>query len=357
MQQDATRRLAEAQGVVDTRLVSTVTDDAGEHATLLGRNVSRDYFQIEAGRYEGRFDCFGLPDITYARESQSHAILRCVTMPEDLCVLFLPRSDTDPIRVDVHTMAPDVIAYQPQASTFDVHSRAGSEVVYFTVSKTVFRQAAMVMDPALWSDRLERPMMLKLGQPGSIRRLIDSTIAAAPYWLETGMNHAWAHDVRQATLSAVLHEVGAAADLYGVSDRRAVGGWRALQLVRQARGFIEETLHRRITVLDVCMALNVSRRTLQDLFHRVLGMSPVTYLRMVRLHRARRDLRHPVSPSVSVGAVAARWGFLHASQFSVDYQRLFGERPSHTLRKAMREAGARSGRPLASALPAPRLRQ
>jgi AraC family ethanolamine operon transcriptional activator len=34
-----------------------------------------------------------------------------------------------------------------------------------------------------------------------------------------------------------------------------------------------------------------------------------------------------------VTLIAQRWGFFHLGRFAANYQRIFGEKPSHTLRR------------------------
>jgi AraC-like DNA-binding protein len=60
----------------------------------------------------------------------------------------------------------------------------------------------------------------------------------------------------------------------------------------------------------------------------------MTYLRRLRLHEARAELAsHSASPNtITVTAVAGRWGFLHLSRFAEQYRQLFGESPSETLK-------------------------
>lgn len=90
-----------------------------------------------------------------------------------------------------------------------------------------------------------------------------------------------------------------------------------------------------LSILELCRRAGASRRKLNYCFQEILGMSPVGYLRAVRLNRVRRELvRARVRPD-SVGDAAARWGFWHMSQFSLDYKRQFGELPSATLRKSL----------------------
>ena len=88
--------------------------------------------------------------------------------------------------------------------------------------------------------------------------------------------------------------------------------------------FIDDHADCGIGVNDIAAALNVSPRSVQYLFRRHLGMTPVAYVRRVRLDRAHRDLQ-AANPAVdTVTAIAVRWGFTHAGRFSVAYKRAFG---------------------------------
>jgi AraC-like DNA-binding protein len=75
----------------------------------------------------------------------------------------------------------------------------------------------------------------------------------------------------------------------------------------------------------------VSGRALQEAFRREIGQPPMTYLRQVRLRRVHDDLAAAAPGSVTVGAVASRWGFLHLGRFAGAYRAAFGVSPSETL--------------------------
>ncbi|MGH3241637.1 MAG: helix-turn-helix domain-containing protein, partial [Spirillospora sp.] len=51
------------------------------------------------------------------------------------------------------------------------------------------------------------------------------------------------------------------------------------------------------------------------------------WARTQRLERARRDLTDPSQRATPVQAVAARWGFAHASDFSRAFRRAYGMSP------------------------------
>ena len=84
-----------------------------------------------------------------------------------------------------------------------------------------------------------------------------------------------------------------------------------------------------LRVQDLCRELRIPRRTLQDSFQVVLGISPLSYVHMLRLDGARRSLL----AGTPVKEVADTWGFWHWSRFSGAYRRLFGELPSATLKR------------------------
>ena len=100
-----------------------------------------------------------------------------------------------------------------------------------------------------------------------------------------------------------------------------------------------------LRVQDLCRELRIPRRTLQDSFQIVLGISPLSYVHMLRLDGARRSLL----AGTPVKEVADTWGFWHWSRFSGAYRRLFGELPSATLKRT----GSSGLRPNANSRPAP----
>ncbi|MDU4363794.1 MAG: HTH-type transcriptional regulator EutR [Klebsiella oxytoca] len=109
------------------------------------------------------------------------------------------------------------------------------------------------------------------------------------------------------------------------------------RLLSRAREFVLENMSEPLTVLDLCQQLHVSRRTLQNAFHAILGIGPNAWLKRIRLNAVRRELISPWSQSATVKDAAMQWGFWHLGQFATDYQQLFAEKPSLTLHQRMRQ--------------------
>jgi AraC family transcriptional regulator, ethanolamine operon transcriptional activator len=100
-------------------------------------------------------------------------------------------------------------------------------------------------------------------------------------------------------------------------------------LVQRCVARVQEAQDSAPTVTELCMEMGVSRRTLQNAFLRVLDMSPLAYVKAVRLKQARQALKG--AQSVTEAATAS--GFWHFGHFAHDYQALFGERPSDTRKR------------------------
>lgn len=108
------------------------------------------------------------------------------------------------------------------------------------------------------------------------------------------------------------------------------GHSRVVQLVED---FVLSHTAERLHVTDLCQAADVSERTLQYAFKEVMGMSPMSYLTRLRLHRVRQSLRAATYGSTTVTNEALQHGFWHFGDFSHAYKKCFGELPSDTLRK------------------------
>jgi AraC-like DNA-binding protein len=90
----------------------------------------------------------------------------------------------------------------------------------------------------------------------------------------------------------------------------------------------------RTRVADLAAALGVSQRALEYAFATVIGISPGQYILAERLNRARHHLIVEAAGGASVTAIAFGHQFDNLSRFAQQYTRLFGERPSDTLRAA-----------------------
>ncbi|QIY58310.1 AraC family transcriptional regulator [Streptomyces sp. RPA4-5] len=97
--------------------------------------------------------------------------------------------------------------------------------------------------------------------------------------------------------------------------------------LRAALAFIEAHLTEHITLGDLATAADCAPRTLSSAFRDRLGLSPMSYVRNLRLDRIRQDL---LTTTDNVGTIAYRWGVSHLGRFAGDYHSRFNELPSAT---------------------------
>ena len=104
-------------------------------------------------------------------------------------------------------------------------------------------------------------------------------------------------------------------------------------ILRRFRRAVEENLDQALYIPELCAAIGVSERTLLVCCQEQLGMSPKRYLLSRRMHLARRALRESARGVTTVTDIATLYGFWHFGRFAGQYQSLFGESPSTTLRR------------------------
>ncbi|MEN8582867.1 helix-turn-helix domain-containing protein [Burkholderia sp. RS01] len=105
-------------------------------------------------------------------------------------------------------------------------------------------------------------------------------------------------------------------------------------LATSIREYIEANLaDPDLSPASIAAAHFISTRHLHNVFHES-GSTVASWIRSKRLEHIRRDLRDPLHSGTSVGAVAARWGFLDAAHFSRTFREAFGESPSDWRRSA-----------------------
>ncbi|AKE87974.1 AraC family transcriptional regulator [Rhodococcus aetherivorans] len=105
--------------------------------------------------------------------------------------------------------------------------------------------------------------------------------------------------------------------------------------IKRVTDLIDASPEQPHTAAALAKAAGVSVRTLQDSFQDQLGITPMAYLRQVRLVRAHEDLVNTdPARGLSVRDIAYKWGFNHLPRFAATYRERFGVLPSQTLRQA-----------------------
>jgi len=107
---------------------------------------------------------------------------------------------------------------------------------------------------------------------------------------------------------------------------------RRPRTVKRALDAMHAEPGRAFTAAELAAIAGVGIRVLQESFRRHVGISPLSYLRRLRLDGGHAELTRGDARQVSVSEVAYRWGFVHLGRFAGAYRERFGVSPSQTLR-------------------------
>jgi transcriptional regulator GlxA family with amidase domain len=92
-----------------------------------------------------------------------------------------------------------------------------------------------------------------------------------------------------------------------------------------AINLMQINLHRSVRVSELARSVRLSRSRLYYLFKAEVGMSPVQYLKSLRMQKARSLLETPL---LNVKEIAAIAGYNDGSHFMRDFKKTYGITPS-----------------------------
>jgi AraC-like DNA-binding protein len=131
----------------------------------------------------------------------------------------------------------------------------------------------------------------------------------------------------------------------GAAVEPTVGSCRHDTIVARFEEFLEANPDRPLYLTEICAAIGVSERTLRASCEEHLGMGPIRYLTLRRMHLVRRALLRTDPSRATVTRIVTDHGFWELGRFSVAYRTLFGESPSDSLRRPVEQSEIALNRP------------
>ncbi len=124
--------------------------------------------------------------------------------------------------------------------------------------------------------------------------------------------------IREVLYHVLKGEQGASLRSLALRDNNSS---RVAQIIR----YLQDNFHRPLDVSAIARQAGMGESTLHHSFKKLVGQSPMQYLKKTRLHQARLMM---VSNGMNAGEAGFRVGYGSASQFSREFKRLFGVPPS-----------------------------
>ena len=300
--------------------------DAQQQASSLGL-LQQSYEQLSTGTFSGSISSLTAGDITVFRETLDQSVFQTGISDSRHITIAAACELSGQAYWNGRYIGPDsLVAFTP-GREFELRTPTHAVCVGISMAPTLLQSLEPDRPPGYW----------------------EKLFARQDCWLEVGR---WQFDLRSriAGLLNSASEAGAESDciaelvelreltidyLGSVVARGDSGGQKLRadsypRIARRARAAMLDRLGEPLSVTDLCTELGCSRRSLQYAFESIYDLSPVAYLRTLRLAAARRQLTSG-RRGTTVQDVAAAVGFNHLPRFAQEYSRMFGERPSESL--------------------------
>lgn len=296
----------------------------------------QEYRQLSAGRFQGRVRHVQLPGMRLVHEDSNRVLHQRGDLGRGAYGFAMPLALSEPGFFHGQRFDRDSLLLG-RSDELDLRTPTELSLLAVVVDTDLLQP--------LWQRMYQKPLagwlehqLVVAARPAAaqalrqlhtevMRRLLDP---AGPWQEELALRQA--RDTLLIEWIEVIPERVDASSLPTAAARR--------QLVNLAVELMLDRPDKPLSMLELCGQVGASRRKLTYCFQDVLGTSPMQYLRAVRLNGARRTLQS--GEAAAVQDAAARWGFFHMGQFSMDYKKQFGELPSATLRHRAR---CRAGSP------------
>ena len=316
----------------DFQLVRRNTTDVLEQAEAVPL-WSQDYTQLTKGSFSGSVNSISHNGIQIFTDTMNRAVDQIASAPQDCYVIGLPtiiegEASWGLLPVRTHSL----ITLDKNAELYFKTSMI-SEITVAVIPARRLEEYAEKID---WIDFRKvmgsiRPV--ELLQPNVAKLLLNTLMYGMEFDTSDSQDinlqtkwESFEEDLMSACLHALFH---ASENTHPHFDHRI-----PRYIVNRVRSSTLTNPAFPLSIDELCLSLKVSRRTLNHAFIRVLGITPVTYMRNVRLQRIRQELLNAPKDFSSIANVASKWGFWHMSLFSRYYRELFGECPIDTLQRA-----------------------
>lgn len=321
----------------DFHYARVITSDAEQHGSSLSSWDQR-YEQLSTGRFEGCLEDLHIGPVQLFLEYANRAVLQGGHARPGSVAIAFPRvqAGEDPGWCSGHRLREDQALVVSSDAEFKLMAGAGTTLLAVCIDQAELAQRAWQLH--------RRELRLDLSQPALLdgtrydhagtRALVEHAMVLAreqPAVLaQPAARLALTESITDALLACFAEGRPRAEVAPSAATRR--------RIVSSAWDYMRSHVDESISVPQLCVATGASRRALQYAFEDVLHLSPVAYLRVMRLNRVRSDIL--AHGPATVGDIAARWGFWHLSRFAAEYRELFGELPSATRQRTV--AGSRA---------------
>lgn len=321
---------------IELHLVHHSTSDVLEQAGALPF-WAQDYTQLSKGAFSGTIRSVTYQNLQIFTESMTKAVDQIASAPQDCYVIGIPTVITGESTWGLLPVTSNSLITLDKNSELFFRTSAISEI---TAAVIPAQRLETYAEESEWVDIRKIIGSIKPVEalnPSIAAQLLTALTEGMDFHLENkeaiNFSTMW-RSFEDDLMSTCIHALSSTkGNIHASYDHRI-----PRYLVNRVRDATLLNSEMPLTIGELCSLLRVSRRTLNHAFIRGIGITPVAYMRNVRLHRVRAELQSTPDAVLSIANVATKWGFWHMSLFSRYYRELFGECPNKTLERTRQQA-------------------
>ena len=250
------------------------------------------FLQLERGAFRGEMTTLHFDRVIVARGSMSQPLLQRYTTPLHCVTLSRPARESSPLLWRGRVLGDGECLVGGPGESGDTVFRGAHAEIALSIHSEVWQSEAHWLGPS----PLSSARGVTVHAPG--RDWVTHCLSSVD-WLIGAVTNCPAV-MQSAELRRSLEEwLLARINNFSVSDVSLTDrGARAhrLSAVQRAQAYIHENLTEPLRLSDLCRHAHLQARSLEYGFHDVLGITPMAYVKMLRLNRVRDLLRSPQQP-------------------------------------------------------------
>jgi AraC family ethanolamine operon transcriptional activator len=315
-----------------------IQDADSYQAVLSGANLQIS--QLGPGRLNGRHVRLSLPGGEFSYVETSLPLRGCGTFPNLWTLSVVLQSQSRSLQHGIEVRSGSLVIHRPGVEHDGVYGR-NFKVVCFALRDEVLAKYIRRLSPKL-QDAVRQPWSVFEPRAASRQKIIARFAKAVAIVQAEPRVHNSRRALAKFQAELVRDFLEGVAQQFPSHSLET--DQRAAAMVHQVDEAVKRSRLSDATVVELCAACKVPRRTLNRAFQNAVGMGPATYFRRVRLNRARRALQRVRARSTTVTNVALELGFRHLGRFAKQYNELFGESPHETQHRADGRISGGAGR-------------
>ena len=284
---------------------------------FMNAGIEQPMRQIERGRFRAVLAQKITKDAEFYSDRYNRRLSMHLASANGNVGIVFPRSVSGDFLAGGENIGNDKLVVIPPGSGVDIvaPSLVGSESI--AISEERFAQLTETLCPTI--ERTECAAFFEgdYAQLLALRQAVANIVASS----ELSSNEEEAANI----VAATIVWIGESSKQHSPTELSE--NVACIQVAKIAQQYLEAHYQESVHIEDLCRVTGVGARTMQRCFRKYFDMPVSTYLKILRLDSARRELRTAHSSEGTVTNIAMSNGYTHLGRFSVEFREQFGESP------------------------------